>query len=306
MVSQTKRSSSGVRSSYLREVSPAEVQITTRGAVAKIRCKCGQEEAWTINGSLPPADIVRRYFVKRNWSMANKPSCPQCNTKRRIKPEESGHIETEEKQSAVATPTVSTAAPGPAAELKTAPANNAETQSGSRPVEAARTNEIHTEHKTMNTAPKLSAVSSATRAAAHNLTREAVQKAGANGNSTPKAKDEGVQLPSPAARAMRLKVIEELREAYDIGAERYREGFDDAAIAILASCPEALVAKIREEFYGPMSPPIPPEIEEIVESMGRLGKSIDELAKQIAEKQVQHDRLNDRLEKLMAKHGWAI
>lgn len=109
--------------------------------------------------------------------------------------------------------------------------------------------------------------------------------------------------PTPAAAAVRRMVYMALEDAYDEG-RGYKEGFSDDRIAKENSCAAQLVAKVREEFFGPAAPPEP-------ESIVILRRRISEAEKDVqAAKRIAADAervltiLRTDFDKLVAAQGW--
>lgn len=100
--------------------------------------------------------------------------------------------------------------------------------------------------------------------------------------------------PSDAARAVKRQIMHWLDEAYDTAAQHYRPGFSDASVARETSAAEAHVAKLREEFYGPAAPPMPPEIAAIATA---LNKQILQIEERKAERRKALDDIADTLER---------
>lgn len=120
--------------------------------------------------------------------------------------------------------------------------------------------------------------------------------------------DAGIQPVdrSPEARKAHRAIIGWLEEAYDEPAQRYRAGFTDATIAKEAGAAEAYVAKVREEFFGPLGEPtevteLRIEIGELVDKASILLRDAQAAANDLMAKATE---LTGRLDTLVKRNGW--
>lgn len=126
--------------------------------------------------------------------------------------------------------------------------------------------------------------------------------------------------PTDAARAVKRAIMQWLDECYDTQAQRYRPTFGDASIARETKAAESHVAKLREEFYGPAAPPMPPEIQAITDALAAQTLAVEEmkakthqalsdigdpLERDHADAGKAFAELKGRLDKLIAANGWS-
>jgi hypothetical protein len=110
------------------------------------------------------------------------------------------------------------------------------------------------------------------------------------------------QATDKARTAKRLAMME-LEDSFNVEKGQFKTGVSDASIAKELGVAEQVVAKLREEFYGPLKTP----------------DGIEDVRKQLAEFTADHKRkmheldtgflekiskLNNRLDALVAKNGW--
>lgn len=112
--------------------------------------------------------------------------------------------------------------------------------------------------------------------------------------------------PSDAARLAKRLVIAALEDHYDDVAKRYRPGHTDASIAKEAGCAEAVVAKLREDLFGPLGEP-----DEIAELRGKLdmlrGRVREIKERAAADIQQANDALGEvaaQIDRLATANGW--
>ncbi|HWU03153.1 MAG TPA: hypothetical protein VN222_10475 [Novosphingobium sp.] len=86
--------------------------------------------------------------------------------------------------------------------------------------------------------------------------------------------------PTDAAKDMRRMAYMAIEDGYDQGAKRYRPGHSDEAVAKAVGCAVALVAKIREDFFGPNTPPN--EIEQVEARLVTISAELAVLQAEIA------------------------
>lgn len=114
------------------------------------------------------------------------------------------------------------------------------------------------------------------------------------------------KLPSRDARAMRREAMDWLTEAFDPDKGRYKAGIHDASIAAETGLAEEAVAKLREEFFGPIK--LPSEVEELLSKMQAIREMIgdfDTYYKTEMEKlKTDARKLENRLSSMVAKNGW--
>lgn len=111
---------------------------------------------------------------------------------------------------------------------------------------------------------------------------------------------------SAAAKRAHRAVIAWLEESFDEDAGRYKSGMSDASIAKETGASPEYVAKVREEYFGPLKEP--PEMEAIRAEMlqlhqeaERLRKDADAAAKALEAKV---DALGERIIKMARSNGW--
>ncbi len=109
---------------------------------------------------------------------------------------------------------------------------------------------------------------------------------------------------SDEARLAKRLVVAELEDHYDDKAKRYRAGHCDASIARTTGIAEAVVAKIRDEFFGPTAPPEPPELTRLRESIADAKTELTSFSLAWAEKSEKLGILVASFNKIAKQHGW--
>lgn len=125
------------------------------------------------------------------------------------------------------------------------------------------------------------------------------------------------QLPTEDAKAVHRKVYDAIDAVYDAERSRYTRGLNgwhsDDSIAKSVGCAPALVAKVREEFFGQAIPPEEPteEIKSLQSNMAQLEKEfqdrenfLDGLKIQMKESQKRLKETREKLKKLCEDNGW--
>lgn len=79
--------------------------------------------------------------------------------------------------------------------------------------------------------------------------------------------------PTDKARVARRETIMLLEDVFDVSTGRYREGEDDASVGRVTGLAKEAVAKLREEFYGPLK--VPTELETLRENISKLRKELE-------------------------------
>lgn len=63
---------------YIRQALPVEVLATSGGVVARLSCsQCSCTVTWDTGGK-PPPERIPKHFIGRQWKVAKKPICPDC------------------------------------------------------------------------------------------------------------------------------------------------------------------------------------------------------------------------------------
>jgi len=122
--------------------------------------------------------------------------------------------------------------------------------------------------------------------------------------------------PTEAAKALRRRVYEAIEDVYDDKLRCYRMALggrhSDESISKRLQCAAALVAKVREEFFGPAAPDEPTEeIKSISTDLAHLLRETKEwenlaagLKKQAVDLRKMATCIEQRLKKLCEAHGW--
>lgn len=97
------------------------------------------------------------------------------------------------------------------------------------------------------------------------------------------------KVPSDDARKARRYVYMALEDYYDDKAHAYKDGQTDAKVAAEAGTSESVVTEIRERDFGPLKPP----------------SELEELREELSAAKALCASLEDRLEVLIKKNGWA-
>lgn len=107
--------------------------------------------------------------------------------------------------------------------------------------------------------------------------------------STAKPIPQPAQVPNPELRERRREAHDLIAMSFNIGKGQYEEGYSDQRIAKETSMPEAWVRQRREEEFGPIKQP----------------DEIAELRQQLASLTAMAADVSTRLDKIVAKNGWA-
>lgn len=71
---------------YRAAAAPAEILSSQGGVAARIECSCcGSIDHWGLS-KLPPPEIIHKHFTQKGWGLRKRPTCPDCQAKKRIKP----------------------------------------------------------------------------------------------------------------------------------------------------------------------------------------------------------------------------
>lgn len=109
--------------------------------------------------------------------------------------------------------------------------------------------------------------------------------------------------PSDAARQAKRFALLALDDHYDMSAKCYRRGHSDATIAKEAGCSEAVVAKLRDDMYGPVGEP--PELRALRDELAAMQEDAQRYLDKMIALQQQATALGTRFAALTRKHGWA-
>lgn len=119
-----------------------------------------------------------------------------------------------------------------------------------------------------------------------------------------------------AAKVLRRRVYEAVEEVYDDRFKRYARGLKglhtDAAIAAKLDCHENVVAKVREEFFGPAQGDEPTEqikaMQAKIAHMEKEGQDLQALADGLRKQVVGHRKKigvsKDEMKSMCEEHGW--
>ena len=124
-------------------------------------------------------------------------------------------------------------------------------------------------------------------------------------------------LPTDAAKVLRRRAYEAIEDYYDEVRKRYKPSLTggrhtDKSIADELQCAEQLVAKVREEFFGPNTVTSEPDaLKGVKTDLAYLQKEageIENLAKGLRQQaktwQAKADEMARRVDELCADHGW--
>ena len=108
--------------------------------------------------------------------------------------------------------------------------------------------------------------------------------------------------PSDNARRARRDALSWLDEAFSPETGRYRAGVSDATIAAEVGLSEAMVAALREEFYGPLKEP--EEVVELRETLARLTRDVEAAKTLMADLDRRVDAAQSKLAAAAKANGW--
>ena len=114
--------------------------------------------------------------------------------------------------------------------------------------------------------------------------------------------------PSDKAKVARRETVLLLAEVFDEKNGRYQEGESDATVGRCTGLSEEAVAKLREEFYGQLSPLIPPEVSKALSDMkeyaGQLQAMQDQVMRDLSNISKKIEATQKQVSGLIVRNGW--
>lgn len=69
--------------SFIRDCSPVEILDMRGNLKSRLQCSsCGAHEEWDVANRVPP-ERVRKYYLAKGWSLAGRPRCPACQSRKK-------------------------------------------------------------------------------------------------------------------------------------------------------------------------------------------------------------------------------